>query len=119
MSYMSHGYMPNTHASARYGTGKKVTVTTTASVIISASSHQVGCVVRVLELNGGATKVTFGNENLTSDSGSTPGGHLLSLEGQGFDLNITGNILAVTDQDTAVIVVVPLLVDGYGGGLIR
>lgn len=112
MAIKGLGAVPAPMGSAKFGRSKKVTVTAGGTVVITNSSAQVGCIVRLLSLSG-ATKVAFGDQFMTNDSGANPGGHVLRSPDESILLNVTGLILGITDSGTAEIVVQPLLIDGY------
>jgi len=72
----------------------------------------VGCLVRVESFTT-AVEVFIGDENVTNDSGSYPGGHVLKNVDATLLLNVTGTIAAATDAGSCVLVVQPLKVDGF------
>jgi len=99
-------------ASAKMGDSKKVSVTQSCSVILAESSAHLGCIIRVLSMDG--SYVSFSNENLTLDSGTNPGAICLQSTGALTTINITGNIFGITDVGSASLAIQPLNVTGWG-----
>lgn len=98
--------------SARLATSKKVEVSNVAVQIVSASSANVGVLVRYLSANLGTPQISFGNSTLTSDGGLTPGALFMQAAGQGLTLNITGDIFAIASSSTVNLIVQPLFLRG-------
>jgi hypothetical protein len=101
--------LPVPLGSVKYGASKKVTVTSSAQLIVSANEAAIGVVVRVLSLDSG---VGFGSSDITIDSGTKPPAHFLSAANQGLILNITDSIYALCQSGSASLAVTVLLLPG-------
>jgi hypothetical protein len=101
------------------GNSKVVSLTSAAASVITAASMGAGCVIRVLNMSSTASQITFGNANLTADSGTQPGTFILQADNEGLTLNIVNDWYGIVDSGTATVCVAPLLVPGFGarGGI--
>lgn len=99
-------WLPGPLGSVAYGTSKKVAVTASAATsIVTANEPQIGVVIRVISLDAA---VTLGGSDITIDSSTAPGAHVLTAANQGLTLNVTGAIYAITASGSASLAITVL-----------
>lgn len=101
--------LPAPLGSVKYGASKKVSIASAATIVVTANEPAIGLVVRAISLD---SAVTFGNSDITADSGAKPGAHILTAANQGLLLNITDSVYAVTQSGSASLAVTVLLMPG-------